>query len=272
MLLPARTPEQEASAIPVVIIDDHEHICQLVKLYLERYFEYTTKVVGTAYRYKTAVELLRETDAEIVFLDIDLTDGTGFDALDMLTPEKRAQFQVIVITTQKEREFLKQAIQYGAIDYLDKPLVGADFKAAVSRAMDNIAKNRSIKRQLDAAQFRRPLPTEQISIIEVRIVQVSQVKVFRFTVGDVICAQSARNYCVIETTDGSKFMPSLPLKHYQDTLLNDGCVRIGRGCIVNPLHATFHVKLGSDTAFAVLSNGQEIAVEPAYRDAVSDLL
>ncbi len=272
MLLPARTPEQEASAIPVVIIDDHEHICQLVKLYLERYFEYTTKVVGTAYRYKTAVELLRETDAEIVFLDIDLTDGTGFDALDMLTPEKRAQFQVIVITTQKEREFLKQAIQYGAIDYLDKPLVGADFKAAVDKAMDNIARSRAIKKQLGAAQLRRPIPAQQLGIIEVRLVKLNQVKILKATVGEVVYAQAARNYCLIVTTDGTELMPSLPLKHYQDTLLNDGCVRIGRGCIVNPVHVSFRFQLDLDTAFAVLPNGKEIAVELAYRDAMSDLL
>jgi two-component system LytT family response regulator len=272
MILPINSPEHEAELVRVLIIDDHDHIRDLVRLYLQRYFDDIVKVVGTANSMKSAAKLLLTTEADLVFLDIDLTDGTGFEALDALTPEKREHLQVIVISTLQERKYVLQAMRYDAIDFLDKPVLASEFKSAVERAIEKISKLRSLKERLKALPKNRVLPATQAGIIEIRMVMQNQVKIITLTVSDIVYAQAARNYCTIVAKDGTHFMPSLPLKHYVDTFLEDGCVRIGRGYVVNPKHVRFYLQAKTDTVFVVLPSGEEISVEPTFRESVSDLL
>ncbi len=263
--------------IRVVIIDDHRNIRELVGLYLARYYEGVTKVVGQADRVKSAIELLQTTEADIIFLDIDLNDGTGFEALDTLSPEQRERLVVIIISMERQRKFMKQALQYGALDYLDKPLVANEFKAAVDKAIDEIMKIRQISEQLhqpspqsasSSTSQKRPLPQKQDSIIEVRILRQNQVKTHRIPVRDIVYAQAARSYCLIVTADGTNLMPSLPLKHFQDALLGDGCVRITRGTVVNPFHVRFQLRSNRESIVALLPNGEEIVAEEQFRDAL----
>ncbi|MCU0428165.1 MAG: response regulator [Candidatus Kapabacteria bacterium] len=266
--------------IRVVIIDDHRNIRELVGLYLARYYEGVTKVVGQADRVKSAIELLQTTETDIIFLDIDLNDGTGFEALDTLSPEQRERLVVIIISMERERKFMKQALQYGALDYLDKPLVANEFKIAVDKAIDEIMKIRQISEQLhqqpapqsasSSTSQKRPLPQKQDSIIEVRILRQNQVKTHRIPVRDIVYAQAARNYCLIVTADGTNLMPSLPLKHFQDALLGDGCVRIARGTIVNPVHIQFQFRSNRESIVALLPNGEEIVAEEPFRDVLHE--
>lgn len=261
--------------VRVVIIDDHSHIRELVRQYLDRYYQDVTTIVGEADRVKSAIRLLQTTETDIIFLDIDLTDGTGFEVIDTLSKEQRERTVIIIITMERERVYVKQAIEYRAIAFLDKPLVATEFKTAVGKAIEEIGRLRRIDIQLGAQQpaaKKRQIPTTQDRILEVRIMRQSQVKTYRFTVGEVVFAQSARSYCVIGTADGLRVMPSLPLKHYQDTLIDDGCVRIARGVIVNPVHVKFRFAADHETILAPLPNGEEIAVEAQFRDTVLEYM
>lgn len=263
--------ETTNNPIRVVIIDDHAHIRQLVAQYLERYFHGIISIVGEADRVKSSIELLQTTETDIIFLDIDLTDGTGFEAIERLTKEQRERVVIIIISMERERVYVKQAIEYRAMAFLDKPLVATEFTTAVGKAIEEINKLRRIEAQLAEAKH-VPAPKHQLStvqerIIEVRVMRQSQVKTYRFTVGEVVYAQAARNYCLIVTTEGTSLMPSLPLKHYQDTLIDDGCIRISRNTIVNPVHVKFSLAPDKETIFVSLPKEEVATVEPQFRDA-----
>lgn len=272
MLIPALTPEQEANLVRVLIIDDHEHIRDLVRTYLQRYYDDITKVVGMADSMPSAAKLLLTKEADLVFLDIDLKDGTGFEALDALPAEKRENLQVIVISTMQERTYVQQAMRYGAIDFLDKPIIAAEFKSSMKRAIEMISKLRSIKKRLEAAPQKRLLPQVQNGTIDIRMVMQNQMRNITIHVRDIVYAQAQRNYCTIVVQDGTHYMPSLPLKHYEETLLNDGCVRIGRGYVINPVFFTFKLDSITDGVIAVLPSGEELPVEMKYRDTVIGFL
>ncbi len=272
MLIPITSSDEATNLIRVLIIDDHDHIRDLVRLYLQRYFDEVTKIVGTANSMKSAAKLLLTTEADLVFLDIDLTDGTGFEALDALTPEKREHLQIIVISTLQERKYVVQAMRYNALDFLDKPILASEFKSAVERAIEKISKLRVIKERLKGSPQKRALPTVQDSVLEIRMMMQSQVRNIVLYVRDVIYAQAARNYCTIVVKDGTHYMPSLPLKHYEDALLHDGCVRIGRGYVINPVHFSFKPDLVNDGIIAVLPSGEELSIDPKYRDSVIGFL
>lgn len=272
MLLPATSPEQEENLVRVLIIDDHEHIRDLVRTYLQRYYDDITRVVGMAESMPSAAKLLLTKEADIVFLDIELKEGTGFEALDALPAEKRENLQVIVISTMQERKYVQQALRSGAIDFLDKPILAAEFKSAMERALGNISRIRTIKKRLEATPQKRLLPKVQVGTIDIRMVMQNQVRNIIIHVRDIVYAQAQRNYCTIVVKDGTHYMPSLPLKHYEDTFMRDGCVRIGRGYVINPVFFTFKLDPITDGVIAVLPSGEELPVEMKYRDTVIGFL
>ena len=124
----------------------------LFRSYLERYYKDGTTIVGEADRVKSAISLLGTTETDIIFLDIDLTDGTGFEVIDTLSKEQRERTVIIIITMERERVYVKQAIEYRAIAFLDKPLVATEFKTAVGKAIEEISRLRRIDIQLGALQ------------------------------------------------------------------------------------------------------------------------
>lgn len=272
MLIPIPSPGQDENLVRVLIIDDHEHIRDLVRTYLHRYYDDITRVVGMAESMPSAAKLLLTKEADLVFLDIELKEGTGFEALDVLPPEKRENLQIIVISTMRGREYLQQAIRFGAIDFLDKPILAAEFKVAMERAIEKISNLRTIKKRLEAVPQKRMLPKVQEGSIDIRMVMQSQVRNITIHVRDIVYAQAQRNYCTIVVEDGTHYMPSLPLKHYEDTFMRDGCVRIGRGYVINPVFFTFKLDPITDGVIAILPNGEELSVEMKYRDTVIGFL
>lgn len=265
--------EQTASTIEAIIIDDHVHICTLVKNYLERYFPYQIKVVGMAHRFQSAVDLMQTTTAEIVFLDIDLNDGNGFDALIQITPEQRERLQVIIISTEQQRPLMKKALQLGAIDYLDKPLVGIEFETAVRKAIHNIAKVRTITELISTkTPQKRTMPTDQSGVVEVRVITLNQVRSFRFTVAQIAFAEASRNTCTIVLKTGESYLTSLPLKHFEPILLENGCLRISRSYIINPVHVPLRRNPIEMVFQAFLPSGEIITVEPKYQESAEESL
>jgi two-component system, LytTR family, response regulator len=74
-------------------------------------------VVGVAETVRQAVLLIRQLDPRLVFLDIELPDGTGFDILNQFIP---VPFKVIFVTGHQEYAY--QAIKFHAVDFILKPI------------------------------------------------------------------------------------------------------------------------------------------------------
>lgn len=244
-----------------------------MRSYLNRYFPGRTEVVGVAERQASAEKLMQEVEADLMLLDIDLTDGTGFDVLAGLDAEKREAMQVIIISSLEGREHVKRAMDMGTIGFLDKPVVGEDFVRVLEKAISLIEKHRGIKQQLESIpSARRALPKKQTGTIMLRKREGNTVLQKEINVSDVEYARAARVYCDFVTTDGNTHVQSLPLKHYEALLLKQGFVRIGRGYLVNPLRVRFEQEGGTKVLYAVTGKGERIEVGKSYRESVLGLL
>src|SRR5687767_13613168 len=102
--------------IKAVIIDDIEQARITFKKDLEVYAP-DIEVVGEASGVVEGAKLLKHTKIDILFLDIQMQDGSGFDLLDIL-PE--IPFKIIFITASDAHAI--KAFRYAAIDYLLKPV------------------------------------------------------------------------------------------------------------------------------------------------------
>lgn len=115
----------------IIIVDDEAHARGFVRNMLLQHCPGTV-VAGEADGVAAAVGLLRETKADLLLLDVEMEDGTGFDLLD--------QIPVLcfhVVFTTAHNDFALRAFRYNAIDYLLKPVDPNHLVSAVRKAQES---------------------------------------------------------------------------------------------------------------------------------------
>lgn len=110
-----------------VIIEDELHSLNLLKTLLEDY-EQEFVVLGDSDTVKNGICLIETYQPDLIFLDIELNDGTGFD---LLAHFGKPQFKVIFITSHQD--YAIQAIKNSALDYILKPISKSDLSEALSK-------------------------------------------------------------------------------------------------------------------------------------------
>jgi two-component system LytT family response regulator len=113
--------------IKVAIIDDEENARYVLSKTLESYFN-NIQIVGMADDVQTGIELIKKEKPELVFLDIKMKSGTGFDLLQKIDS---LDFEVVFVTAYDN--FAVQAFEYSAFDYLLKPVKIKDLKKVIER-------------------------------------------------------------------------------------------------------------------------------------------
>ena len=114
--------------IKVVLIDDENHIRENLRTILNSNFN-NIQIVGEGDSVESAIKIINETAPDLVFLDINLSGGSGFNVLDSI---ESLDFHVIFITAFNE--FAIKAFRYNALDYLLKPIDVEQLKAAISKS------------------------------------------------------------------------------------------------------------------------------------------
>ncbi|MCU4157443.1 response regulator transcription factor [Carboxylicivirga sp. A043] len=126
--------EQVVSALIVEDVPDtSDYIRQRVELLFPQ-----IQPIQQAYDIESAYELIKQQIVNVVFLDIQLTTGTGFDLLRRLMDENLIDFEIIFITGESAKEYTLKAIKFSAIDFLYKPLDDAELTQAVNKALVKI--------------------------------------------------------------------------------------------------------------------------------------
>jgi two-component system, LytTR family, response regulator len=119
--------EHVAPRLRVAIVDDEPPARRRVRALLAR--EHDVDVVGEAGDAETAVTLVETARPDVLFLDIRLSDATGFDVLDRLDPE---HLPLVVFVTAFD-EYALRAFEVHALDYLLKPFDEHRFARSVAR-------------------------------------------------------------------------------------------------------------------------------------------
>jgi two-component system LytT family response regulator len=124
-----------------LIIDDEQRTRELISKMVDSFgFDIETYPLGE--NVQSGISLIETLQPDIVFLDVQMPDGTGFEVLKSV---KHKQFEVIFITAHEE--FAIKAIKFSALDYLLKPIDPDELKAALERAL------RSLDEKKEEIQF-----------------------------------------------------------------------------------------------------------------------
>jgi len=243
--------------IKAVIIDDELAYREMISGLLKEYFPQTA-VVAVAASVDDGVIAIEKHHPDILFLDIEIIGGSGFDVLKRLSSR---DFRLIFITAFNE--FAIQAIRFSAIDYLLKPVNENDFKSAVDRALADINQQTSIPEleNLFAAWFQKE---------HKRIALRTQHEIHLVEVADIIRCEADNAYTTFYIATGEVVVVSKGIGEYVDMLTPFGFVVPHQSHLVN---LSFIKKLDkSDGGFLVLRDKTQVPVSVRRKQQLIDLL
>lgn len=239
--------------IRVVIIDDEPAIRKDTQALLQQQPGFI--VAATCGSVQEAKILIPATQPDLLLLDIELQDGTGFDILQQVDINCR----VIFITAY--HDYAIRAIKYGALDYLLKPLDEEELKAALDKV------RRSSFEQPQQEQLALAKQSFQQQGMQNRIVLRSQQYLQIVPFEEILYCQSDAGYTTFFLTDQRKIVVSKSIKEYEE-LLPNWFIRPHQSYLVNHNYIDRYHKDG----FLVLRNGVEIPVATRRKEIIIEYL
>ncbi len=235
----------------VLIIDDENRTRKLIAKMIES-FGMDVETIHGGENVQSGIAAIKRYNPDIVFLDIQMPDGTGFDVLSSI-PNKT--FEVIFITAHEE--FAIKAIKFSALDYLLKPVDSTELKAALEKALIRI-KGHSSPVQFDALQ-KNILPLEKR-----RLVLKTQESVHVVELDQIIRCEADRNYTSFFLLDNKRILVSKTLKEYETLLSGHNFLRVQQSHLVNIDYVDRYDKKNGGAV--VMKDGSEVPLSPAKRD------
>ena len=225
----------------VLIVED-EIEARKVLVYLIKQFYPEFEIVGETGRIDVSKEIIKKTDPDLVFLDVQLEDGTG---IDLLQDCSMLGFHTIITTAYSD--YAIDAIKYSVVDYLLKPIVPDEFQKAVKKVIKQKEFEIELKELKDAVG--------QNHGKEEKIIINTSEATYLIPVKDIIRMEADGAYTKIVSTHQT-IIVSKNIKHYQDILPEDIFVRTHQSHLVNKDYVLEMTKSGD----LLLSNDEIVPV------------
>ena len=245
------------SKLSALLVEDMPQALQVLQNDLAEYCP-EIQVVGTAHSVVEAAKQLRQQVPDILFLDILLGDGTGFDLLEIF-PNLAAR--IIFVTASDE--YALRAFRFAAVDYLLKPVDPAQLQAAVARVRSQRA-HPAESLDLLKETIRRPehLPTRISLHTQERIVVVDIHQIVRCEADD--------NNTWFVLASGEKVFVTRTLKQFEQLLSQHQFVRVHQSHLLNLAYIREYVK--KDGGYLKMKNGETVPVSLRKKAEVVALL
>lgn len=240
--------------ITAVIIDNEIHIRELLQQLLHEYCP-TVTVIATAESLASGKQLLLTTQPDVVFLDVELGDGTGMELLQGLP---NTPFSVIFITAYNK--YAVDAFTCSAIDFLLKPFDIDALQRSVARA-ESVQKTTLQLEQL-AVLTEHTTPTVENKRLVLRDAQT----IHYVQVSNILYCEAKGAYTEVVVSNQPPIVVSRNLKEYETILEYFKFMRVHNSYLVNPQHVVRYEK--KDGGFLVLSNDANIPVSQRRKDEV----
>lgn len=235
----------------VLIIDDENRTRELIARMIDS-FGFDVVTIPEGENVASGIAAIEKHDPDIVFLDIQMPDGTGFDVIRSIDDK---HFEVVFITAHEE--FAIKAIKFSALDYLLKPVDTAELKMAMEKALAAVDEKKE-SAQFDALQ-NNIQPNEKR-----RLVLKTQESVHVVELDHIIRCEADRNYTSFYLQDNKKILVSKTLKEYETLLAAHNFLRVQQSHLVNLDFVDRYDKKNGGAV--VMKDGSEVPLSPAKRD------
>ncbi|HTN17960.1 MAG TPA: LytTR family DNA-binding domain-containing protein [Chitinophagaceae bacterium] len=207
----------------VMIVEDELASQKYLKHFLQQHFP-AFNIIAVTDNVPDAISALEKMNPDILFLDVDIKMGTGFDVLAAVPG-----IETEIIFTTAFNQFAINAFEYHAVDYLLKPLEDNRLMEAIDHCRNRV------KQKKDSKQIENLLQQWQqpVEASRKRISVTINGGVEFIETGDILCAIAKGNYTEIKLKDGSKKLVSKKLKDIEEHLPSISFLRIHNSYIVN---------------------------------------
>lgn len=241
--------------LKALIIDDEANNREKLRNSLVKHCP-DVHIIGEADGVRTGISAIRNHLPDLIFLDIKMNDGSGFDLLNRFDS---IDFKVIFVTAYEE--YAVKAFRMSAVDYLLKPVDPDELVDAVKKAGEQIKQN--IQSQLDALKSNlQPGQSKKIVLKEAENIHL-------INITDIIHAESDSNYTIFHFPDNKKIMVSRQLKDYDGMLGDFGFFRVHKSHLVNTEQITRFEK--ADGGYLVMSDESRVPVASRKRERLMEL-
>ena len=231
-----------------MLVDDEKDGIRTLKKLLELNCP-EVEIVATCFSAGEARQKLDETQPDVVFLDVQMPGKSGLDMLAEL-PEKN--FEVIFVTAHNE--YMLQALQFSAVDYLMKPVDEDRLVEAIQRVNQKIGQEKNtgqaeaLLHNLNKARLPQDMRLCLPTLKGFTIVKLEEI----------IYCEAERSYTIFFFFNNKTVTISKPLYDYEQLLADTIFLRIHKSFLINLLHVKEYVRGIGGTV--VMSNGMEIEV------------
>jgi len=245
--------------LQVIIIEDEPRGRETLKNLLTEYCT-DINIVGMAGTVKEGIQIIRNTRPDLVFLDIELHSGTGFEILENVD---RYDFEV-VFTTAFENYAIR-AIKFSAIDYLLKPIDITELRDAVEKVRQ--------RREVDSRNNKLWNLVQNFNRkkIEQKIITLSTLDGFEFVeVADIIKLEANGAYTTFFIKPDKKMLVSKNLKEYEMMLADYNFFRVHHSCMINLHEVEKYVK--ADGGYIKLKDGSTANLSQRKKEKFMELM
>ncbi len=208
-----------STLIQAVLVDDEDNSLEALGILLERYCP-DVEVIGTAQSVEAAVETIDELKPELVFLDIALPDGQGFEVLDQVS---HTQFEVIFTTAYDQ--YALTAFEFSALDYILKPI-------NVEKLKQSVARYQEIRTE-DNISGRVSVLKDRLKNINERIILSSMDGFEVYKISDIIRCEANGSYTTFFIKGDIKVVTSKTLNNFEKLLADQPFARVHSKHLVN---------------------------------------
>jgi len=230
--------------IRAIIIDDEQESRNTVINILNNFCK-NIQVVAQAENVKAGIEIIEKENPDVVFLDIQMPDGTGFDLLEELV---EVNFQVIFVTAYDQ--YALKAIKFSALDYLLKPVNPQHLIDAVEKLKKPETDFGLISKQISTL-LRNKNGFERITLPTFDGLRFIILK-------DIIRCEADNNYTNFYLNSGEKVLVTKTLKEYDESLSGEDFIRVHQSHLVNSKYIDRYIK--GDGGTIIMTDGSQVEV------------
>ena len=238
--------------INAIIVDDELDAVNFIQSLIDEYCE-EINVVGQAHSAKEGIKEIMEKSPDLVFLDVEMPHGSGFD---LLANFPKKTFDVIFITAFNH--YAIKAIKFSAVDYILKPINISEFIDAVKKVIKAREGEQDKDLSFDALfeNLRSALPGK-LAIPTSDGMEYLNTK-------EIIRIEADRSYSRFFMEDGRKFLVSRNLKEYQELLSDRNFFRTHNSHLVNLDHVKKYYR--HDGGYIEMVDGSTVAISRNKKD------
>ncbi|HQW68469.1 MAG TPA: LytTR family DNA-binding domain-containing protein [Flavobacterium sp.] len=245
--------------ITAVLIDDDKHLRTGLKALLERYTN-EIQIIGEAESVKTGVELLKTLNPQVIFLDIHLNDGTGFDILEKLG---KTTAHIVFITAHEQ--YAVKAFKFSALDFILKPVDPEELQSTIVKIKEVVGKSSSFDHiDLLLENIRKKVDNFK------RIALSTSDGIHLFEVSDIIRCEAKVNYTEFFIKNHKPLLISRTLKEYEELLTEHGFERIHQSHLINLSYLKSYIK--SDGGYVIMADNTNIPIAQSKKERLQELI